>query len=131
MSEKKENLIEKITNQFEQELNSMTQDEKIEYLKSYGFAVKAKDENKNAKNPPNKLLKSNSNIKKVSKKLNKIEGIKLEISKVYNEYSVIVIYDDGSDIIICQTAKEAEKIYEKLNKKFEDFKAKHNSNSIV
>ena len=58
------------------------------------------------------LLQKNT-VKKVINNLSKVVEIKLEDSEVYNEYSVIVLYKNGSDIIVCENRKEAKK-YELL-----------------
>lgn len=63
----------------------------------------------------------NKKIQNVLENISKVENIKLEDCSIYNEYSVIVLYKDSSDIIICNDSKEANKIYAYLRKSLNDY----------
>ncbi len=61
-------------------------------------------------------------VKAIAKRIFKIKAIKLEDSKVYNEYSVIIFYvNDDSDILICDTSEEANGIYNYLKEKINEY----------
>lgn len=68
----------------------------------------------------------NKKIKKVLDNISKVENIKLEDCSIYNEYSVIVLYKDSSDIIICNDSKEANKLYDYLINSLNDYQSLHN-----
>lgn len=61
-------------------------------------------------------------IEKVLSNLGNVQSIKLEDCEAYNEYSVVVLYENGSDIIICENSKEANKLYYYLNEKLNEIK---------
>ncbi len=65
-------------------------------------------------------------LKKVLRNLESIEEIKLEDCKIYNEYSVVVLYQNDSDIIICNDSSDANMIYGYLTKELYKYKSNHN-----
>lgn len=69
-------------------------------------------------------------VKNVLKNLPRIVEIKLEDCKVYDEYSVIVLYDEDSDIISCNSSDEANAVYNYLTEKFNNFKSQKNNQSM-
>lgn len=64
-----------------------------------------------------------SKINSVLTNIKDVEEIKLEDCKVYDEYSVIVLYKNDSDIILCDDSEEANNIYNRLMSAFNDYKA--------
>lgn len=66
-------------------------------------------------------------IKKVLNNLENVMAIKLEDVKIYNEYSVIVLYQNDSDIIICDNSEDAKNIYNFLTEKFNKYKSSKSS----
>lgn len=64
-----------------------------------------------------------SRINSVLTNIKDVEEIKLEDCKVYDEYSVIVLYKNDSDIILCDDSEEANNIYNRLMSAFNDYKA--------
>ena len=64
-----------------------------------------------------------SKINSVLTNIKDVEEIKLEDCKVYDEYSVIVLYKNDSDIILCDDIEEANNIYNRLMSAFNDYKA--------
>lgn len=63
-----------------------------------------------------------SKINSVLTNIKDVEEIKLEDCKVYDEYSVIVLYKNDSDIILCDDSEEANNIYNRLMSAFNDYK---------
>lgn len=61
-------------------------------------------------------------IKKALDNISKVENVKLENCDIYKEYSVVVLYKDDSDIIICEDSKEANTIYSILSKQLSAYK---------
>lgn len=117
-------LTDRITKQFENELKEKSPEEKVEYLKSFGFAVELKHTNNTAKDKYREKIisKYNTILNKILLNLSNIEGLKLENSASVYEFSVIVLYKDDSDIIICENSKELNIIYEFINEKLEESK---------
>lgn len=66
-------------------------------------------------------------LKEIYKNLQYIVDIKLEDCKVLNEYSVIVLYENDSDIIICENSAQANLIYKFLVNELNKF----NSNKEI
>ena len=64
-----------------------------------------------------------SKINSVLTNIKDVEEIKLEDCKVYDEYSVIVLYKNDSDIILCDDSEEANNIYNRLLSALNDYKA--------
>lgn len=64
-----------------------------------------------------------SKINSVLTNIQNVEEIKLEDCKIYNEYSVIVLYKNDSDILFCDDSEEANDIYNRLMSAFNDYKA--------
>lgn len=62
-------------------------------------------------------------IKRVLSRLEDVEEIKLEDCKVYNEFSVVVLYPNDSDIIICDNSKDANRIYSLLTEEHNRYKS--------
>ena len=60
------------------------------------------------------------------KNLSNIVEIKIEDCEVYNEYSVIVLYEQGSDIIVCSDTKQVNNLYNYLTKRFNEFQSENN-----
>lgn len=56
-------------------------------------------------------------IERAIKNLSNIVDIKLEKCDVCKEYSVIVLYKDDSDIIICDSGRDAETLYRLLTQR--------------
>lgn len=56
-------------------------------------------------------------IESVLKNIKNIQDVKLEDCKIYQEYSVIVLYKNNSEIIVCESSEEANKLYSYLMKK--------------
>ncbi len=65
-------------------------------------------------------------IDRVLKNLSNIVEIKIEDCEVYNEYSVIILYEQGSDIIVCNDTKQVNNLYNYLTKRFNEFKSENN-----
>lgn len=65
-------------------------------------------------------------IEKVLNRSKDIKEIKLENCKIYNEYSIIVLYQNDSDIIICDNSEDVKKIYDFLTKELNKQKIKNN-----
>lgn len=65
-------------------------------------------------------------IDRVLKNLSNIVEIKIEDCEVYNEYSVIVLYEQGSDIIVCNDTKQVNNLYNYLTKRFNEFQSENN-----
>ncbi|MBR2969758.1 MAG: hypothetical protein IKC49_01750 [Clostridia bacterium] len=65
-------------------------------------------------------------IDRVLKNLSNIVEIKIEDCEVYNEYSVIVLYEQGSDIIVCSDTKQVNNLYNYLTKRFNEFQSENN-----
>lgn len=55
-------------------------------------------------------------IESVLKNIKNIQDVKLEDCKIYQEYSVIVLYKNNSEIIVCESSEEANKLYAYLMK---------------
>lgn len=53
-------------------------------------------------------------LKEVFRNFQHVVDIKLEDCKILNEYSVIVLYENDSDILICENSAQANLIYEFL-----------------
>lgn len=70
-------------------------------------------------------------IKKVLNNLSNIKEIKLEDCKIYNEYSVIVLRQNDSDVIICDNSEDANRIYNFLTEKFNKYKSRNNKSSVA
>lgn len=66
-------------------------------------------------------------IKKVLSDLSDVKEIKLEDCKIYNEYSVIVLRKNDSDVIICDNSEDANRIYNFLTEKFNKYKSSNKS----
>lgn len=64
-----------------------------------------------------------SKINSVLINIKDVEEIKLEDCKVYDEYSVIVLYKNDSDIILCDDSEEANNIYNRLMSALNAYKA--------
>lgn len=65
-------------------------------------------------------------IDRVLKNLSNIVEIKIEDCEVYNEYSVIVLYEQGSDIIVCNDTKQVNNLYNYLTERFNEYKSENN-----
>lgn len=60
----------------------------------------------------------------ILKTLPDIKDIKLEDCKVYNEFTVVVLYDNDSELITCDTSEEAHAIYNFLQSKIRELQVK-------
>ena len=76
---------------------------------------------------PFSFKENREKIELAYKNIEKIQEIKLEDCDIYNEYSVIVIYEHHSDIIICENSGNANVLYGYLSAAFQDYK---NNNRI-
>lgn len=65
-------------------------------------------------------------IEEILENIANIEEIKIEDCVIYNEYSVIVLYKDGSDIIECENSEEANALYDSLTNKLNQHKKANN-----
>jgi len=65
-------------------------------------------------------------IDRVLKNLSNIVEIKIEDCEVYNEYSVIVLYEHGSDIIVCSDTKQVNNLYNYLTERFNEYQSENN-----
>jgi len=54
--------------------------------------------------------------------ISNIEEIKIEDSVIYNEYSVIVLYKNNSDILVCENSDEANFLFNYLTDKLNQYK---------
>ncbi len=70
-------------------------------------------------------------LSKILNNLSNVQQIKLEDSKVYSEYSVIIISQHYSDIIICETSKQANKLYSYLTEKLNEYKQQKENNVTI
>lgn len=61
----------------------------------------------------------------ILKTLPNIKDIKLEDCKVYNEFTVVVLYDKDSELISCNTSEEANTIYNFLQSKIKELQIKN------
>lgn len=53
-------------------------------------------------------------LKEIFRNFQHIVDIKIEDCKIYNEYSVIVLYENDSDVLICESSTQANLLYEFL-----------------
>lgn len=53
-------------------------------------------------------------LKEIFRNFQHIVDIKIENCKIYNEYSVIVLYENDSDVLICESSTQANLLYEFL-----------------
>lgn len=65
-------------------------------------------------------------IEKVLNRSKDIKEIKLENCEIYNEYSIVVLYQNDSDIIICDNSEDVKKTYVFLTKELNKQKIKNN-----
>ena len=58
---------------------------------------------------------------RVLSNLENIKQVKIEDSEAYNEFYVTVIYQNGSDIIICDNSEEVNIVYRYITQKLNEF----------
>lgn len=74
-----------------------------------------------------KNINKQKQIESVLNNMENVQTIKLEDCKIYQEYSVIVLYKNNSEIIVCESSEEANKLYAYLMKKLNINKQKTNN----
>ena len=70
-------------------------------------------------------------IDEILQNILEIEEIKIEDCAIYNEYSVIVLYKEGSDIIECENSEEANSLFDFLTIKLNQYKEINNKEDCL
>lgn len=60
-----------------------------------------------------------------------VESIKKEVCDEYNEYSLIILFDRFSELMICDSAKEVETLCSQLKKAIKAYKSQNVNNNAT